>query len=244
MASVLRNQDGGDLGNFPLKEKTNIIHISVVKEMLSSIKEVDSWLNKMDLGYTGPGVLFLNESPNGGRNKEMGRGKFERADGKTEKSKGRLEVYAFDGPEEEKENSFLKDNLEDHLLGVDGEEPKRKLEVVYHQRKKQVEKGIWKVKDYGKMVGDGSGASLLTNGSAVGDNVETTSDLEEFVVGGGQTRMTMKAPIEEVGHGPWVLPRHNRRSMGTSQRDGGTNLREEAGVCVADSGRNCREAGR
>jgi hypothetical protein len=101
MASLLRNQDGGDLGNFPLKEKTNVIHINVVKEMLSSIKEVDSWLNKMDLGYTGSAVLFLNDSPNGGRNKGMGRGKFERASGKTEQSKGRLEVYAFNGPEED-----------------------------------------------------------------------------------------------------------------------------------------------
>jgi hypothetical protein len=66
------------------------------------------------------------------------------------------------------------------------------------------------------MVGDGLGAFLSTNGSVVGDSVETTSDLEESVVGGGQTRMMMKAPIEEVGHGPWVLSRHNRRSMGTS----------------------------
>jgi hypothetical protein len=55
---------------------------------------------------------------------------------------------------------------------MDGEEPKRKWEVVYHQRKKQMEKGTWKVKDNGKMVGDGSRASAQMNGSAVRDGVE------------------------------------------------------------------------
>ncbi len=57
-------------------------------------------------------------------------------------------------------------------MGMDGEEPKRKWEVVYHQRKKQMEKGTWKVKDNGKMVGDGSRASAQMNGSAVRDGVE------------------------------------------------------------------------
>lgn len=55
---------------------------------------------------------------------------------------------------------------------MDGEKPERKWEVVYHRRKKQVEKGTWKVKDNGEMVGDGSKASASMNGSTVRDIVE------------------------------------------------------------------------
>jgi hypothetical protein len=54
MATLLGNQDCGDFGNFPLKEKLNVIPCSVVKEMLiSSKKEVDSWHGKIDMGYSG-----------------------------------------------------------------------------------------------------------------------------------------------------------------------------------------------
>jgi len=63
-------------------------------------------------------------------------------------------------------------------VGMDGEEPKRMWEVVYHRRKKQVEKGIWKLKDNEKMVGDGSGVSATTNGSAEGDKVGATCNPE------------------------------------------------------------------
>lgn len=48
METLPRNQVGGDHGNFPSMYKANVIPVSIAKEMPNSIKEVDSWLSKLE----------------------------------------------------------------------------------------------------------------------------------------------------------------------------------------------------
>lgn len=106
MVMLSGNQDGGDPWKFPLMDKESVIPFSVVKEMMFSIKEVDSLLGKLEVGFYQVGPLveeikvnpnLSNEKPAGGGNKEMGLGEIERVVGYNEKEKNGLEVISSDG---------------------------------------------------------------------------------------------------------------------------------------------------
>lgn len=128
MVTLPENQACGDFGKFPSMDNESFIPLSIVKEMYSIKKEVDSWLSKLEMIFLFKARTELeenrvkpklsNERPIGVRVKEIGSGEVERFMGYNEKEMNGLEDNSSDGQVEFNKKQTFEDCIEDQNLVI------------------------------------------------------------------------------------------------------------------------------